>query len=293
LDLKNPQYFLLLLLALANTTLLAQVKLFGKFFMNLLNIHSLPYVAILFLLGYQALPAQGTGYARVHSHNDYEQKIPFWKALSAGATSIEVDVYLKGAILYVAHEPEEIQEGRTLESLYLEPLGRAGAAGYLDNIELQVLIDVKTEAYGTLDSVIRDLKKHPALLSAPGLRFVISGNRPDIADYEAYPDFIWFDHQRVDDLESDGTLDRVALVSLNFRSVSSWNGESSLSGMDRKKIRAILEKVHHQGKPFRFWATPDTELAWRELARMGADFINTDKPYECVVFLNFLHSKSE
>jgi len=29
-----------------------------------------------------------------HSHNDYEQKVPFWYALGAGAKSIEADVYL-------------------------------------------------------------------------------------------------------------------------------------------------------------------------------------------------------
>lgn len=30
---------------------------------------------------------------------------------------------------------------------------------------------------------------------------------------------------------------------------------------------------------------PNTKLAWETFAKMGIDFINTDKPSECVAFL--------
>jgi alkaline phosphatase len=251
------------------------------------------YVILLFLFGSHNVFAQGNGPARVHSHNDYEKHIPFWLAFSAGATSLEADVFLKDTTLYVAHEALEIQEGRTLENLYLAPLVRAMEAGFLEHVELQLLIDIKSEAYSTLDTVIRDLKKHPALLATSGLRFVISGNRPEIADYGAYPNFVWFDHQRLEGLEAPGVTDRIALISLNFTSVSTWNGDGPLSAVDCRKISAILQTAHLRKIPFRFWATPDTETAWRELTRMGVDFINTDKPFECVAFLNLLATKNE
>ena len=222
---------------------------------------------------------------RVHSHNDYERHIPFWKAVSAGASSVEADLFLKDGMLLVAHEPGELQAGRTLQGLYLDPLSRAQEAGYLEGMELQILIDIKSEAYTTLKAIEKSLEEYPSLIADSHIRFVISGNRPSMKDYKNYPEFIWFDHQRVEDLASGAGLDRIALVSLNFRSVSAWDGQGSLPGPDRKKIEAILATVHRYGKPFRFWATPDTEAAWSALAGMGLDFVNTDKPFECVSFL--------
>ncbi|MCR9228698.1 MAG: alkaline phosphatase, partial [Flavobacteriaceae bacterium] len=37
-------------------------------------------------------------------------------------------------------------------------------------------------------------------------------------------------------------------------------------------------KAKASGKPFRFWATPDTKTAWARLAKLGVDYINTDHP---------------
>ena len=47
---------------------------------------------------------------KVHSHNDYEQELPFWYAYSNGAASIEADVFLKNGTLYVTHAENEIKE---------------------------------------------------------------------------------------------------------------------------------------------------------------------------------------
>lgn len=235
------------------------------------------------------LSAQEESGWQVHSHNDYAQHIPFWKAVSAGATSVEADVFLQGGELLVAHEPEEVQAGRTLQSLYLDPLRRAQEAGYLGEHSFQVLIDIKSEAYGTLQAIVDVLEQYPSLVSDPQIRFVISGNRPGMKEYGKYPKFIWFDHQRVEDLQTGVPLDRIALVSLNFRSVSAWNGEGTIPEAERQKIVSILSTVHGYGKPFRFWATPDTEAVWSVLAGMGLDFINTDKPFECVAFLTAQH----
>ena len=74
---------------------------------------------------------------RVHSHNDYAQKRPFWGAYEAGADSIEADVFLVDGELLVAHSRKELKKENTLRRLYLEPLrtvfrkngGRARANG--------------------------------------------------------------------------------------------------------------------------------------------------------------------
>lgn len=57
-----------------------------------------------------------------HAHNDYLQKRPLFDALENGFRSLEADVFSQGDSLYVAHDRKDIQQGRTLRKLYLEPL---------------------------------------------------------------------------------------------------------------------------------------------------------------------------
>ena len=66
-----------------------------------------------------------TGFAqefKIHSHNDYRQNVPFWKAFGAEVQSIEVDVFYLDEKLMVAHEVSEVKQYKTLERLYLNPL---------------------------------------------------------------------------------------------------------------------------------------------------------------------------
>jgi len=60
--------------------------------------------------------------ANTHSHNDYEQSIPFWLAWQAKFGSIEADIWLQDGRLLVGHNREEIKAGRTLEEYYVRPL---------------------------------------------------------------------------------------------------------------------------------------------------------------------------
>jgi len=78
----------------------------------------------------------------------------------------------------------------------------------------------------------------------------------------------------------------VGLISLSLRKFSNWNGLSDLSFEDEGIIKGIIQKAHTYGKPFRFWATPDTEKAWKTFAQLGVDYINTDQPCQASSFLN-------
>src|SRR5690606_14007270 len=131
----------------------------------------------------------------VHSHNDYKQELPFWYAYSNGATSIEVDIFLKDQTLFVTHSEDEISESATLESVYLDRLNTLLLSGELR--VLQLLIDLKSEAYTTTNRLVEALKEYPALLKSNKIRFVISGNKPKPEDYIKYPDYIMFDHQNL------------------------------------------------------------------------------------------------
>ena len=58
----------------------------------------------------------------VHAHNDYEHKHPLFDALACGFCSVEADINLVDGQLLVAHSRAAVKPGRTLQSLYLDPL---------------------------------------------------------------------------------------------------------------------------------------------------------------------------
>jgi len=223
----------------------------------------------------------------VHSHNDYDQSVPFWKAYSAGVTSIEVDVYLKGNKILVAHDKEELRADRKLERLYLEPLQTAIALD-LEPRNIQLLVDIKSEAYQTLEVLINLLENYPEITNHKETSIVISGNRPALEDYVNYPSPIYFDYQSLDSVEDPLVLDKIAMVSLNFTNYSVWNGKGRLSQADLIRVISIIDKAHALGRPFRFWAIPDSKSSWKALSDLGVDLINTDKPFECVAYLGSL-----
>lgn len=249
---------------------------------NMLNSSAFTSLLLLLFLSY-TVAAQGE--YKVHAHNDYEHEVPFWYAYSNGAKSIEVDLFLKNDTLFVTHDEDEITADATFERLYLRPLQTLSSSGDLD--ELQLLIDLKSEAYQTLDSVIAVLERYSLLLQEKNLTFVISGNRPTIADYTNYPYFIFFDHQDLTNLE-EVDLDKVAMISQSFKDYSVWNGYGRMTSGDLSKVKAVIQKAQGSGKSFRFWATPDTKTAWNSFVQLGVDYINTDKPALARIFLDKL-----
>ncbi|KAK8431611.1 hypothetical protein IWX49DRAFT_607718 [Phyllosticta citricarpa] len=57
-----------------------------------------------------------------HSHNDYWQDVPFYKALSYGAMSIEGDVWFINGTLYLGHDTSSLTPQRILATLYIDPI---------------------------------------------------------------------------------------------------------------------------------------------------------------------------
>jgi glycerophosphoryl diester phosphodiesterase len=45
---------------------------------------------------------------------------------------------------------------------------------------------------------------------------------------------------------------------------------------ERAKLKAMVEQAHQSGRVVRFWATPERESVWIELADAGVDLLNTD-----------------
>ncbi|MFC4870875.1 phosphatidylinositol-specific phospholipase C/glycerophosphodiester phosphodiesterase family protein [Negadavirga shengliensis] len=248
------------------------------------------YTLVIFIIFLSSLhvPVQAQTF-KVHSHNDYIRNIPFWEAYANNVASIEVDVILKDDKLYVAHEEASIHPRRTLESLYLEPIQKARDLniGHLNPFIL--LIDFKTEAHSTLEKLLEVVEPYREICTAQNgealITLVISGNRPEKRDYIKFPSYILFDYQSVSDT-SDLPLDKIAMISLNFRHLSSWDGKDEIDENEKIKLLEAINIAHSLQKPIRFWATPDTPAAWLTLHEMGVDYINTDDPYGATQYLS-------
>ncbi|MDN3588177.1 alkaline phosphatase [Pedobacter aquatilis] len=230
-----------------------------------------------------------------HSHNDYHQNIPLLTAYYAGMASIEADVFIKDGELYVAHEAREIKAGRTLKQLYLSPLAtfykENKAHAYKDSLKkLQLVVDIKEDHVNVLKKLISELETFGNIFdfsSNPNaIKIVVSGNMPQPTDFKNWPDYIFFDG-RPETNYTESQLKRVAMISQDIKKYSVWNGKGVPTPTDYAKLKKVIDDAHKAGKPFRFWATPDSQNTWIVLERLGADWINTDKPTDLADF--YLH----
>ncbi|MGC9497219.1 phosphatidylinositol-specific phospholipase C/glycerophosphodiester phosphodiesterase family protein [Streptomyces sp. WG7] len=256
------------------------------------------------LAGAVALPA-GTALAsegrpgprplwRAHAHNDYEHPRPLLDALDHRFGSVEADIYLVGDQLLVAHDPEDLDPSRTLESLYLDPLAARVRAHHgrvyrRDRRALQLLIDIKTEGSSTYLELDRHLRRYKHLFTTyahgrvfPGaVTAVISGDRAARAPMEAQRIRRAFYDGRLADLGSSAPASFVPLISDNWTLNFTWRGVGAFPAAERRKLRDIVGAAHSRGQRVRFWATPDVagparDALWTELLAAGVDHLNTD-----------------
>jgi hypothetical protein len=235
--------------------------------------------------------------AQAHAHNDYEHDRPLFDALDAGFTSVEADIYLVGGELLVAHDAEDLDPARTLQSLYLDPLRQRVISNhggvYPGHSDFQLLIDIKTEGestYAALDTLLRN-PRYTFLFTS--YRFghvwrgpvtaVVSGNRPR-ATMEAQRSRVAFYDGRIantTDLGPGSDARLTPLVSDNWTTLFSWTGTGPMPADERAELRTIIRIAHRAGQRVRFWATPDVagperDAIWRELIDADVDHINTD-----------------
>ncbi|WP_221391922.1 alkaline phosphatase [Dyadobacter sp. NIV53] len=228
--------------------------------------------------------------AQAHSHNDYEQKFPFWSAYNQQFGSIEADVFLKNDTLFVAHNAADMRSDRTLTTLYLNPLfagiSKNNGAVYPTRTDtLQLLIDLKTNAKETIPVLVKELEKFNKILAPNGpVKIVLSGNTPPPAEFEKYPEYIYFDG-RPETEYTTYQLARIGLISQSFGNYSAWNGKGVLTKNDKLNIEKVVKQVHSQGKKLRLWATPDYINSWKMFMNLDIDYLNTDKVDELGIYL--------
>ncbi|WP_435283538.1 phosphatidylinositol-specific phospholipase C/glycerophosphodiester phosphodiesterase family protein [Streptomyces koelreuteriae] len=231
---------------------------------------------------------------RAHAHNDYEHPRPLFDALDHRFGSVEADIYLVGDQLLVAHDPEDLDPSRTLESLYLDPLAarvraNKGRVYRGHRGSLQLLVDIKTEGSSTYLELDRHLRRYRHLFTTyahgrvlPGpVTAVISGDRAARAPMEAQRVRRAFYDGRLADLGSQAPASFIPLISDNWTLNFTWQGVGAFPDAEREKLRGIVRSAHARGQRVRFWATPDLagparDAVWAELLAADVDHLNTD-----------------
>jgi len=242
------------------------------------------------------LPSVRSQYSTLnaHSHNDYENKTPFWLAYNNHFGSIEADIWAVKGDLFVAHNEKDILPGRTLDSLYIQPIVKkirqnSGKAWKNDPSTFQLLIDLKTSVAQTLPLLVEKLEQYPDVFNPQknknAVRIVVTGNRPEPSEFESYPGFISFDGN-LDKKYDKKQLKRIALFSENFRTFSLWNGSGEIVEKEKIRLQNAIDSAHSLKKKIRFWNSPDNPESWNTFMNMGIDFINTDHIVELAEYLN-------
>lgn len=230
-----------------------------------------------------------------HSHNDYNRKRPLFEALDAGLGSVEADVCLVDGELRIGHEPKSTRKGRTLTSMYLQPLlerfNKLGKKVNDDGQPLVLLVDIKTDAERTYAAIKTSLEPYRAMLTSyddathkGAVQVILSGNVP--RNRVASEPIRWVAVDgRPDDFEANPPADLVPWVSTSWLGNFKWLGIGEMSSEDKARLDEWVGKAHAQGRKLRFWATPDAPVFWTELRKAGVDVIGTDNPDRLAKFL--------
>lgn len=233
-------------------------------------------------------PATTTPLPRAHAHNDYQHQRPLQDALERGFCSVEADVFAIQDTLLVGHTVFDLRKGRTLDSLYLEPLRRRVAANggrvYRGGPAFTLLIDIKVDGKRAYPVLAKKLAKYRQMLARfedgkfheGAVQVVVSGDRPRemiVAEKRRYAAI----DGRLSDLASDAPSHLIPLISDRWTSHFSWRGEGPFPEKQRAKLREIVSKAHAKGRRVRFWATPESVAVWQELLAADVDHINTDR----------------
>ena len=228
----------------------------------------------------------------IHSHNDYAQRVPFYQAYAQQVSSIEADVFLHAGQLLVGHDVEDLRADMTFEALYVEPIvtlfARNGGRAFRDSDQtLQLMVELKSETDPTLRAVAALLGRWPEVfdpeVNPAAVRVAVTGRVPAPEAFDRYPRFLGFDGAWDADYTPE-QLERIALISTNFRDFSQWNGKGTIIPAEKERLEQVIDRAHEQGKPVRFWNAPEGTTVYYTFYDMGIDYINTDNPEVCAAF---------
>ncbi len=182
----------------------------------------------------------------IHSHNDYEQKQPFFAAYNLGFDSIEADLYLKDGELCVAHDQKDVSAERTLKKLYIEPLlakiKENGGYPYPNKKSLHLLLDLKKQGKEIMQ--VLDNQLNPYKKEFRHVKISISGDMPKPEEFQNYDKMFSFDGRK-NLTYSKKAFKRIYMVSASFTDFGKyWAGKEQLPQETADKIIAFVNEMH-------------------------------------------------
>jgi hypothetical protein len=213
--------------------------------------------------------------ARIHSHNDYVQRLPLHEALRQGISSIEADVYWQWSTMRVSHEGY-FSKG-TLEDLYLKQLqtivNHRGSV-YGDGKPFLLWIEPKRGSRELMQELDRILSKYPMLT-----RYTPQGGVPGPVSVilTGYP------QSRIDYVDDTrvryATRDSDVFSDQDPPADDRWDWYDLLWRPwmnDPAKLTDLVKRIHAKGRKLRLVSVPENEASWRVAFGSGADLIATD-----------------
>ncbi|TPG71898.1 hypothetical protein [Hymenobacter nivis] len=233
--------------------------------------------------GFQPAAPLGQG----HSHNDYWRPHPLFDALALGFQSVEADVFLVDSTLLVGHEAAALRPGRTLESLYLDPLRQLGAGRYARPAELWLFIDVKTDGPATYARLRRVLARYAPLLTTPlhprpnGVRVILTGGYPRAEVLADTSRLVFLDGQLPVDLRPELAA-AIPTVNADWQVHFHWTGQGPQPAAEAAQLRQWDALARRSGQRIRFWnlaaATPAQRRAvWQALLAYPSLLVGADE----------------
>ena len=227
-----------------------------------------------------------------HSHNDYEHTRPLFDALDCHFKSIEADVFPIGDSLFVAHNFEDIEPGRTLRNLYLNPLMQQieenNGSVYGDGEEVILFVDIKESGLKTYQLLHQILENYKSVLTEfnkketihRSIMVVVSGDRPFEYMKNQAIRYAGYDG-RLSDLDSGISSSLMPIVSNNWSEYFKWDGTGEMPEAEMKKLNELAQKAEEKGYLLRFWGTPNKtqnqrQAVWTELKKANVGLIGTD-----------------
>lgn len=198
----------------------------------------------------------------IGSHNDYQQTHPLSDALALGYKQFAADVFLQSGELRVSHDAGTTVPGRTLKSLYLDPIAVL-APGDRPNVLAVELKDTSPDP--AFNELLTELATYPTVFDG-SISILISGHYP--TSTITRPSWVTLAK----------AYDGVALADPQVSWVSSpwpftWLGVGPMPVVDRDALRTMVRNVHSVGKLCTFWGHPSLSTIWNELYLAGADGI--------------------
>lgn len=224
---------------------------------------------------------------RAHAHNDYFHKRPLLDALDCGFCSVEADIHLVDGELLVAHDRDQCKPERTLQALYLDPLRerarRNAGRVYPGGPGFTLLIDIKSDGESTYATLHKVLEGYADIftefdgdrVTERAVTAVISGSCPRRTIEAQQYRFAAIDG-RPPDLDRNPPVHLYPLISGSWGDLFEWRGRGAMPDEEHKKLLAIVQRAHDQGRRIRFWGLPWSPKVWPVIYEAGVDLINAD-----------------